>query len=152
VFRVSGDLIDELLARQRLRFAPPEVVHAALAADGGELRDEAIRVVGERGLRAEVPLLLTLLNDPGESVRDAALGALIQLKDRRAVTALTKSRSFRDRREMRKILEAIATLGGEEALDYLSFIAQSHDDQEIRELAAAAKARLERRVKEAEPK
>jgi len=38
----------------------------------------------------------------------------------------------------------MATLGGEEALDYLSFVAESHDDPEIRELAKAAKARLER--------
>ena len=45
---------------------------------------------------------------------------------------------------MRKIIEAIATLGGDEALDYLSFVAAIHDDEEIRALAAAAKQRLER--------
>jgi hypothetical protein len=82
-------------------------------------------------------------------LRDAALGALIQIGDRRAVTALTKSRSMRDRREMRKILEAISTLGGEEAFEYLSFVAASHDDEEIRSLASAAKTRLERRQKTA---
>jgi HEAT repeat protein len=123
-------------------------VHAALAADGGELREEAIRVAGQRQLRQEIPQLLKLLNDPDEAPRDAALGALIAMKERRAVTELTKSRSLRDRREMRKILEAVSLLGGQEALDYLSFVAATHDEEEIRTEAAAARARLERREAE----
>jgi hypothetical protein len=142
--RVAGDLIDGFAAREKLATAPESAIRAALRADGGELQEQAIRIAGERKLRDEVPALLDLLDNPNESVRDAALGALIQIGDRRAVTALTKSRSLHDRREMRKIIEAIATLGGDEALDYLSFVAASHDDEEIRALAAAAKQRLER--------
>ena len=94
---------------------------------------------------ARPPTLLRLLEHPEESVRDAALGALVELKDRRAVAVLASQRSMRDRREMRKILDAIATLGGNEASEYLSFVAEGHDDPEIRELAAAAKARMQRR-------
>jgi HEAT repeat protein len=124
-------------------------VHAALTADGGELRQEAIRAVGERRLRDEAPVLLKLLNDPDEPTRDAALGALIALGDRRAVSELTRTRSLRDRREMRKIIEAIAMLGGDEADDYLSFVAATHDDDEIRAEAAAARARLQRRKADA---
>ena len=142
--RVAGDLIDGFAAREKLATAPESAIRAALRADGGELQEQAIRIAGERKLRDEVPALLDLLENPSESVRDAALGALIQIGDRRAVTALTKSRSLHDRREMRKIIEAIATLGGDEALDYLSFVAASHDEEEIRALAAAAKQRLER--------
>ena len=145
VERVASDLIDGFTAREKLRTANPAAIHAALRSDGGDLQEPAIRVAGERKLRDEVPILLELLENPNESVRDAALGALIQIGDRRAVTALTKSRSLRDRREMRKILEAIGTLGGDEALDYLSFVAASHEDEEIRSIAAAAKGRLERR-------
>jgi hypothetical protein len=145
VERVASDLIDGFTARERLRTANPAAIHAALRSDGGDLQEPAIRIAGERKLRDEVPILLELLDNPNESVRDAALGALIQIGDRRAVTTLTKSRSLRDRREMRKILEAIATLGGDEALDYLSFVAASHEDEEIRAIAAAAKGRLERR-------
>jgi hypothetical protein len=147
--RVARDLIDGFAAREKLHDAPAADIHAAIRGDAGELREEAIRIAGERKLRDEGPTLLGLLDDPSEAVRDAALGALIQLGDRRAVTVLTKSRSLRDRREMRKILEALAALGGQEALDYLSFIAQSHDDEEIRDLAGAAKARLERHMNEA---
>jgi HEAT repeat protein len=143
--RVAGDLIDSFAAREKLATAPESAIRAALRGDGGELQEQAIRIAGERKLRDEVPALLDLLENPDESVRDAALGALIQIGDRRAVSALTRSRSLRDRREMRKIIEAIATLGGDEALDYLSFVAATHDDEEIRALATGAKQRLERK-------
>jgi hypothetical protein len=149
VVRIGGDLIDGYVARRQLDHGPPAVVHAALEADGGELRDEAIRAVGERRLRDEAPILLKLLNDPQEPTRDAALGALIALGDRRAVTELTRTRSLRDRREMRKIIEAIAILGGQEAEEYLSFVAATHDDDEIRAAASAAHARLQRRENDA---
>jgi hypothetical protein len=143
--RVAGDLVSGFAVRQRLIDGPPSVVHAALVGDGGELREEAIRAVGARQLRDEAPTLLKLLSDPEEPIRDAALGALIELKDRRAVTELTRSRSLRDRREMRKILEAISILGGQEAEEYLSFVAATHDDEEIRSAATAARMRLNRR-------
>jgi hypothetical protein len=142
--RVMGDLVGGFIARRKLRDGPADAVHAALAGDGGELREEAIHVAGQRQLRQEVPTLLKLLDDPDESTRDAALGALIVMRERSAVSALTRTRSLRDRREMRKIIEAIAILGGQEAEEYLSFVAQTHDDDEIRAEAAAAKARLER--------
>jgi len=75
-------------------------------------------------------------------VRDAALGALVELRDPRAVPALTKTKSMRDRREMRKIVDALAALGGQEAADYLSFVADAHEDEEIRNMASAALVRL----------
>jgi hypothetical protein len=145
VLRVAGDLVDGFVARRRLHDGPVAAVHAALEADGGELRDEAIRTVGDRHLGGEAPALLKLLGDPDEATRDAALGALIALGDRRAVTELARTRSLRDRHEMRKIIEAIAILGGQEADEYLSFVAATHDDDEIRAAAAAARARLQRR-------
>jgi hypothetical protein len=148
VLRVSGDLVGDFAARRRLAQGSHEAVAAALRADGGALRLEAIRMVGERHLTGESTALLALLNDPDETTRDAALGSLIRLGDRRAVTELTRSRSLRDDREMRKIIEAISMLGGEEADDYLSFVASSHDDEEIRAEAAAARTRLQRRQAE----
>jgi hypothetical protein len=149
VTHIARDLIEGVAARHRLQDGAPAAVHAALVADGGELREEAIRIAGERQLRDEVPTLLKLLGDDDESVRDAALGALIAMRDRRAVRELTNSRSLRDRREMRKIIEAISILGGQEADEYLSFVAATHDDDEIRGEAAAARARLQRREAEA---
>jgi hypothetical protein len=149
VLRIAGDLIDGYVARRQLDRGPPAAVHAALEADGGQLRDDAIRAVGDRKLRDEVPTLLKLLSDPEERTRDAALGSLIALGDRRAVSELTRTRSLRDRHEMRKMIEAIAILGGQEADQYLSFVAATHDDDEIRAEAAAAHARLQRRESDA---
>jgi hypothetical protein len=142
--RTTTDLIAGLLARKRLWRAPAAEVHAALTGDGGVgLREEAIRVVGARELREEVPTVLGLLNDSEETIRDAALGTLLVLKDERAVHELTSSRSLGDKREMRKIVEALAVLGGDEAREYLGFVADAHDDAEIRALAADARRRLE---------
>jgi hypothetical protein len=149
VMRITGDLIEGVASRQRLQEGSPGALHAALIADGGELREEAIRIVGERQLRDEVPTLLKLLSADEEPIRDAALGALIAMRDRRAVRELTQSRSLRDRREMRKIIEAISVIGGQEADEYLSFVAATHDDDEIRAEAAAARARMQKREAEA---
>jgi hypothetical protein len=45
---------------------------------------------------------------------------------------------MKDRREMRKIIDALASLGGQEATDYLSFVADAHEDEEIRNMAKSA--------------
>jgi hypothetical protein len=149
VLRIARDLIDGVAARHRLQEGSPSALHAALVGDAGDLREEAIRVVGERQIRSEVPALLKMLSDPDETVRDAALGALIAMHEQSAVHELAQSRSLRDRREMRKIIEAISILGGQEADQYLSFIAATHDDDEIRADAAAARTRMQRREAEA---
>jgi hypothetical protein len=150
--RVVGDLLAAYVARQKLWSAKPQALHAVLAAPG-ELRLEAIRVTAARGLREEVPSLVALLSDDEETIRDAALGALVELRDPRAVPALTKAKSMKDRREMRKIVDALAALGGQEAADYLSFVADAHEDEEIRNMAKAALVRLRSRnsVKSATP-
>jgi hypothetical protein len=49
---------------------------------------------------------------------------------------------------MRKIIEAISVIGGQEADEYLSFVAATHDDDEIRAEAAAARARMQKREAE----
>lgn len=144
--RTARDLLASYLGRARLRTAGPAEIHAALTSGVGPLREEAIRQAGAHHLTAEAPLLLGLLDDPDEATRDAALGALIALRDQRAVAKLTRDRSLRDRREMLKILDAISQIGGEEADEYLSFVAASHDDPEIRQAAREARARMARRA------
>lgn len=131
------DLLATYVGRQKLWTADRSTLHASLQTPG-ELRVDAIRVVAARKLVDEVPTLLTLLADEDENVRDAALGALVTLRDQRAVPALTKTRNMRDTREMGKIIEALAVLGGQEALDYLAFVAETHENEDIRNLAAEA--------------
>ena len=148
VSRMLGDLTASYVGRQKVWRGGEKEVSAALASDAGEARTEAIRVVAERHLTGEVPTLLKLLSSEEETVRDAALGALVELRERRAVTEIAKQRSMRDQREMRKILDAIATLGGDEAVEYLSFVADAHEDEEIKTMAKQALARLKRRAGE----
>ena len=146
VNRLLADVLNDYLTRQKLYAGDPKAVQSAMQADGGDLMVEAIRAVGERKLASETPRLLQLLEHPDEPVRDAALGALVELKERKAVSVLAAQRSMRDKREMRKILDAIATLGGAEAADYLSFVADGHEDPEIKEMAKAAKQRMDRKA------
>jgi hypothetical protein len=146
VGRALDDILHAYTGRLKLWTGDPGALTTALHGDAGELRIEAIRAIGERKVASQAPELLKLLEDQDEVVRDAALGALVEMRDRRAVSVLAQERSMRDRREMRKILDAIALLGGDEAADYLGFVADGHEDPEIRALATAARQRLLRRA------
>ncbi len=147
VSRTVFDLLAAYVAKQKLWTGSPASVHAVAVADAGEeFRVEAIAAIGERRIMSEVPTLLALLTNDYETIRDAALGALVQMRERKAVTELARSRSMRDAREMRKILDAISVLGGQEAADYLDFVASGHEDEEIRNMAKQAQQRLKRRI------
>jgi hypothetical protein len=139
------ELVKAYLDRQRMWLGEPHEIKAALNGQDSNLRMEAIRAVAGRGLADEVPVLLQLLSHDDEVTRDTALGALVQMRERRAVAALTRSRSMHDRREMRKIIDAVAAIGGKEAADYLSFVADAHEDEELRAMARAAIERLTRK-------
>ena len=82
-------------------------------------------------------------------LRDTAIGALLEIGDRSAVRPLLDSVAFVDTVEMGKIVEAAAALGGDDARNYLRFVAQSHPEKAVRDEAATALKRLER--KEGEP-
>ena len=145
VSRLTSDLLADYLARQKLRTASEDEVVKLVSAGEGPLREEGIRQAGHRNLKKAVPTLLALLTDESEPVRDSALGALLAMRERRAVAVLAASRSMRDRREMRKIVEAIALLGGDEAISYLEFVADANEDPEIQSLAKRSLERLRRR-------
>lgn len=146
VSRTIHDLLAAYVVRQKAWTGQAPAVHLMATDDARETRLEAIRAIGARRIESEAPMLLRLLSDDDEDLRDAALGALVEMRDRRAVNELGKSRSLRDVREMRKILDAIATLGGDDAVAYLSFVADAHEDEEIRKMAKEAGVRLQRRA------
>jgi len=143
--RTSEDLVKSYVARQKLWQANLAEIASALDSTDNDLRIEALRIVAARKVPGRADKLLRLLADEDENVRDAALGAVVTLRERRAVRVLTESRSMRDTREMKKILNALAVLGGAEARDYLSFVAQNHDDDEVRAMAKQALDVLDRR-------
>jgi hypothetical protein len=142
--RTSEDVVRSYVARQKLWQAAPAEIASALDSADNDFRLEALRIVAARKLPGQTEKLLRLLSDEDENVRDAALGTVVALRERRAVKVLTQSRSMRDTREMQKILSALAVLGGAEARDYLSFVAQNHDDDEVRAMAKQALEDLDR--------
>lgn len=145
--RMLEDLLGTYIARQRLRAAPDDAILKALGTGEGDVAEEAIRQAGLRKLAAAGDRLLALLDHPDESIRDAALGAVLKLRDRRAIDRLGSSRSMRDPREMGKVLEAIAQLGGPDADSYLRFVIDGHEDGAIKDMARAALARMKKREK-----
>jgi hypothetical protein len=140
--RTTEDLLMAYVARKKLWLADEREVAKALASEDNDLRLEAIRVTGVRKLRRELPTILRLLSDDDEATRDAALGAVVAMGETGAIKALAESHQMRDSYEMGKVLDAVASLGGQEAKEYLSFVAETHDDPEIRSMAREALDRL----------
>jgi HEAT repeat protein len=146
VKRALADVMRGVLTHARLRRAEPGDLIAALADAEPETRLAAVLAAAERRERRVVPALVERLADPVDVVRDRALGALVEIGDRRAVRPLTEQTKFRDHEGMRKVVDAIASLGGDEARAYLEFVAAGHEDREIRELAREALERMARKA------
>lgn len=149
--RLLDDLLSDYVARLRVGGADEAGILAGLDSDSAVVVEEAARQAGQRRLVAATERLLRLLSHDEEPVRDAALGALLLLGERRAVSELARTRSMRDRREMAKILEVIGALGGGEAMEYLEFVVDAHEDELVKEWAREALARARRRDAAAPP-
>lgn len=124
------------------------------------LRGIAIQLLGLRKEREALPVLVAVIKEkdaegakpsaaeagegPG-SLRDHAIGALLEIGDQAAVRPLLDVVQLGDRVEVGKILEAVAALGGEEARRYLEFVSISHSDERVRGEAKAALGRLNKR-------
>jgi hypothetical protein len=149
--RTAEDLARGYVRRQKLWTSNPADLRAPLVSDDVDVRLEAIRVVGARKLHALAGDIEKLLSDDDEDIRDAALGALVAMQERSAIKALADSHQMRDTREMRKVIDAIAALGGREAFEYLTFVAETHDDDEIREMAKSALKHLSKDASNVRP-
>jgi hypothetical protein len=145
VGQLTSDLLRGLLARARLRKADVPTLVAAIGSAELEVRLGAIAAAAERRERGAVPALIERLGDSEELVRDRTLGALIEIGDRRAVKPLVAQTRFQDLDTMHKIIEAVASLGGDEARSYLELVASGHEDREVRDQAREALDRLRRK-------
>jgi hypothetical protein len=132
--------------------SPRLVVVVADTKAAGDVRGLAAQLLALRRDHAAVPLLIELLKerDPPAGLRDQAIGALVEIGDRRAVRPLLDTARFDDEVEMGKVVEAVASLGGDEARSYLRFVAASHNSAQIKDEAKAALAHLERREQRAD--
>jgi len=142
--RAVDDVIAGLIAKVKLHRAGSDGIVAALATGEAEVRGEAMRVAADRKEVAAVAALIALLKseEPGE--RDRVVGVLVEIGDRRAVKPLIEAAKFRDVEELPKVIDALASLGGEEARAWLEFVASGHGDSGVRDLAKEALTRMDR--------
>jgi hypothetical protein len=139
-----ADAAASLAQRDGIRRGDEATVVAALTSEDTDVRGEAFRAIGLRHLTGALPRLTELLHSTDHEVRDAAIGALVELGDRRAVKPLVDMVEFSDLDMMRRIIDAVGMIGGDEARDYLEFVASGHETPAVRQLAKDALERMKR--------
>ena len=128
---------ESLVARERLRRASHEQLLSVLSMG---VRDVgvtiwALELAADRALREAVPAAMEALSHEDEHVRAAAITALVSLGDPRAVSALSKDVDFKDYEQLRVVMEAVSAIGGEDAIEFLEYVASGHPDDDLRERA-----------------
>jgi HEAT repeat protein len=136
-----------LAADQALRSASDDDLVARVSAGGGDPAQLSWLFVlcGERHLSAAIDPIARQLAAADADVRAAALTALVAIGDPRAVAALVHDVDFQDYDRLRTLIEAVTALGGEDAVDFLEFVASGHPDADIKRRASEGLERLRRR-------
>ncbi len=126
---------------------PDAQVVADLEAGDARLRDYAVRVLADRKNPAAVPALVTRLNDPDPEVVERAVGALAQIRDRRAVVPLIELSYRREGPAVAQLVRIIGDIGGSEAESFLLTLASGSTEPEVRRAATQALREMEARRK-----
>lgn len=166
ILRLIGDSVTTVAGEfLLLGLDSPALIARAAATDASPAhRRTAMQILGQRRESRAVPVLTSLIRTrpraaPGQThphasgqsldaaateatLRDVALGVLVAIGDRSAVRPLLDSVAFADERELGKLLEAVASLGGPEAEQYLTFVQASHPSAALRKEAATALGHL----------
>ena len=135
-----------LSAEERVRSGPPEELRKALAGDDDDLRLWALELARERKPRDLVDDIGKLLGSKDPDVRERALGALLSIGDPRAAGAIADHARTDDLQFLRNAIDAVAALGGQDAIDWLEFLAGGHSDPDIRAQAGRALERARART------
>jgi histone H3/H4 len=118
---------------------PVEKLVRDLGAGEPRVREQAIRVLGDRRSRAAVPALIERLADPDPLLAERAAGALAQIRDPRAVGPLIDySRRDDDAGRTARFARIIGDVGGDEARGYLLTLESGHLDPRVRAAAREA--------------
>jgi hypothetical protein len=140
--RALETALKEAVAAAHLQLAAlekpdPELLKDVSSADA-RVREFAIRTLSDRKNPGVADALLEQLKgeDPDQIRR--AMGALVELKERRAVPPLIDLARGKDLGFLREILFALGEIGGEEAQAYLYTVSEGHDQPAIREAARQA--------------
>ncbi len=120
---------------------------AELRGDGPG-REYALTVLTERQNPAVVEVLIARVRDDEDPQRvRAAIGALAEMREERAVRPLIEATRGRESVFIREVVFALAQIGGEEAMAYVFTVAQGHDDPAVRDAAQRALGELEERTR-----
>lgn len=124
---------------------PDAKVVADLEAGDARLRDYAVRVLADRKNPAAVPALVARLGDSDPEVVERAVGALAQIRDRRAVVPLIELSHRREGPSVAQLARIIGDIGGSEAESFLLTLASGHPEPGVRRAAAEALREMEAR-------
>lgn len=126
---------------------------APLADDAESIQEMAIRTAALRKLSSVTDSLLYVLRFGSKArLRDQALGALVEIGDEGVVPSLIRHARYQGPDELRRLIEAIARLGGSRARAFLELTADGHPDREIRKMARSALRRLKEKKEKKEKK
>jgi hypothetical protein len=124
---------DELASKERLRRASHEELLSQLSlGDNVGMKIWGLQLAADRSLAEAVPAGIQALSNEDEDVRAAAIAMLVSLGGPDVVSALAKNIDFKDHEELRMIMEAVSAIGGEDAEEFLEFVATGHPDEDIR--------------------
>jgi hypothetical protein len=158
---IAGEMIQqsvieagrELVVKEELRQGEDAAVEKGLDSTDPDVVLWSLELVAERRLKAAFERALSLLKAKDAGVRAAALRALVALKDPRAVAPLAKMANFSNTEELRLVIEAVSAIGGDEAAEFLEYVATGHSDADLRNRAREGLERIGRRKgPAAEPK
>jgi hypothetical protein len=138
-----------LAAALRAEGKSVEALVGDLGAKDPRVREEAVRVLGERRSRAAVPALIGRLGKEDPRVGHRVVGALAQIGDERAVPALIELSGSSDSGVTTRLARFIGDIGGPEAEGYLLTLSSGHPDVRVRQAAHDALEELAQRAKDA---
>ena len=141
-----------LVGKEELRQGDDAAVKKALDDPDPDVVLWSLELVAERRLAAAFDRALALLRAEDSGVRAAALRALVALRDPRAVEPLAKMANFSNPEELKMVIEAVTAIGGDEAAEFLEYLATGHSDGDVRSRAREGLERIGRRRSPPEPK
>ena len=122
---------------------PPLI--AALTDDDPRIRDFVTVRLGDRKSRAAVPALCErLVAEPKPELVLRAIGALVAIKDPRAVEPIIDLGKRREAEFVLQTVYAIGAIGGRVAEAYLVTLASGHPNEAVRKGAEQALAEMQR--------
>lgn len=142
--------VDSALDAARLRIDALGKPSADLLEDARSqdprVRAFALRTLADRGNRAAIPGLVKALGttDPFELRR--TLGALVELKAKKAVPEMIDASRGKSLELRRELIYAIGQIGGEDARGYLGVVAVGADQAALRNAAHQALVELSARM------